>query len=141
MLWIPNVSLDDAGVYDVVVTNVCGPVLSDPAHLIVCLENPDGDMNGDDNLTSADVPLFIQALVDRVAYDALPFSVDVDLVADLNGDGRFDLGDLGALSALFSGPTSASAGAVPEPTTLSLALILLLGIAIRQPRRVSARPP
>ena len=49
---------------------------------------------------------------------------------------RFDLGDVAAFSALFGGPASASAAAVSEPSTLSLAIVLLMGIAIRYRRRV-----
>jgi hypothetical protein len=48
--------------------------------------------------------------------------------------GTFDLDDMASFSAMFGG--SASANAVPEPTTLLLAIILLFGIAIRQQRRV-----
>jgi hypothetical protein len=45
------------------------------------------------------------------------------------------LGDTAVLSTLFGGPTMAIAQAVPEPTTLSLAVILLVGVTIRQRRR------
>ena len=91
-----------------------------------------GDMNQDGNLTAADSPLFVEALVDPTTYAArlLPFSAAV--VGDVNCDGTFDLGDIGAFSALLGGP--ASTQAVPEPTTLSLAVVLLMGIAIRQRR-------
>jgi hypothetical protein len=92
-----------------------------------------GDMNGDDNLTLADAPLFIQALVDRAKYDLTYSFVNADAAGDVNENGTFDLGDIADFSAMFGG--SASADAVPEPATLSLAVILLLGIAIRQRRR------
>ncbi len=39
-------------------------------------------------------------------------------------------------SKLFSGPAAASVAAVPEPGALSLAVVLLMGLAIRQRRRV-----
>ena len=91
-----------------------------------------GDMNGDLIVDLTDVPLFVQALVDRASYDANAFPVDADVNGNVNKDGMFDLGDLGAFSALFSG--AASAQAVPEPTTLSLAVLLLMGITIRQRR-------
>ena len=95
-----------------------------------------GDMNQDGNVTVADSPLFVEALVDPVAYVARGFPFPADEVGDVNEDGRFDLGDLSAFSALtFSG--SASASTVPEPSTVSLGvLFLLMGIAIRQRRRV-----
>jgi hypothetical protein len=56
-------------------------------------------------------------------------------IVSLNG--AFDLGDIGQFSELFNGPeaASASAAAVPEPTTLSLAVVLLMGMAIRPRRR------
>lgn len=97
-----------------------------------------GDMNGDDSITLSDVPLFIQALTDRAAYDANGFAspigilVNADVNGDVNQDGCFDLGDLGPFSALLGGP--ASTQAVPEPTTIVLTIILLMGIAIRQRR-------
>ena len=55
---------------------------------------------------------------------------------DVSLNGTFDLGDIASFSGLITGPASASAAAVPEPTTHSLAVVLLLGIAIRQRRRV-----
>ncbi len=95
-----------------------------------------GDFNGDGNVNLADVPLFVQALVDRAAFDTAFPALDADLIGDVNQDGTFDLGDIGLFSGLFNGPTPASAQAIPEPTTLSLAVVLLLGIAIRRRRRV-----
>lgn len=96
--------------------------------------NP-GDMDGSGSVNLADVPLFIQALVDRATYDAaFPF-LDADLFGDIDGSGTFDVGDLGPFSALLGGPATANAAAVPEPGTLSLAIVLLLSLAIRQRRR------
>ncbi len=82
------------------------------------------------------VPAFVQALVDRATYDATYPFVNEESAGDIDGSGTYDLGDIGVFSALFIGPASASAQAVPEPTTLSLAVVLLMGIAIRQRRRV-----
>ena len=53
-------------------------------------------------------------------------------------DGQVGVGTFSALSrfddlTVFAAPTSANA--VPEPTTISLAVVLLMGIAIRQRRR------
>ena len=55
---------------------------------------------------------------------------------DIDGSGTFDLGDIGLFSGLFGSPAAASAAAVPEPSTLSFAVILLPGLAIRKRRRV-----
>ena len=95
-----------------------------------------GDMTGDGLVNLDDVPAFIQALVNRTAYDAQGYVTNTDAAGDIDGSGTFDLGDIGLFSGLFSGPASASAQAVPEPSTLSLAVILLMGIAIRRRRRV-----
>ncbi len=92
-----------------------------------------GDMDGDLAVTTADASLFIQALVNRAAYDANGFFVvSADFNADMDASSTFDLSDLAPFNELFAG----SASAVPEPSTLSLAVILLMGIAIRRRRRV-----
>ncbi len=95
-----------------------------------------GDMTGDGLVNLADVPAFVLALTDRGAYDAAFPLINTDAAGDIDGSGIFDLGDTGLFSGLFGGPASASAQAVPEPGTLSLAVVLLMGIAIRQRRRV-----
>lgn len=84
-----------------------------------------GDMDGDLVVTTADAALFVQALVDRAAYDANGFFVDADLNGDVDGSGTFDLGDLSLFSGLLGGP--ASAAAVPEPTSASF-LAMALGV-------------
>ena len=90
-----------------------------------------GDMNGDNMLTDADVNPFVQALTDRAAYDSAHPLLDADINGDVNGDGAFNLGDVGAFKILIaSQPASANAAAVPELSTLLLAMIsiaLLLG--------------
>ncbi len=67
-----------------------------------------------------------------LAPDVYP-RVNETLVGDTNQDDHFDLGDTDSFSALLGG--LASAAAVPEPTTLSLAVVLLLGIVIRRRQR------
>ena len=95
-----------------------------------------GDMDGDHDVTAADVPLFVQALVDRSGYNAIAittptgFLVDADLSGDVNQDGTFDTGDTAAFSALLGGP--ASAASVPEPGAWLLALFALAGVAGRR---------
>ena len=88
-----------------------------------------GDMDGNGLVNLADVPAFIQALVDRPGYDVQGFVTNTDAAGDIDGSGTFDLGDTGLFSGLFGGPASASAQAVPEPGTLSLALVFLMGLA------------
>ena len=89
-----------------------------------------GDMNGDFNVTVADAPLLVEALVNRPAYDAHMFPVNPDINGDVNQDGIFDLGDVGSFSALLGGP--ASAASVPEPSTFLLALFALAGVVGRR---------
>ena len=111
-------------VKDVLLGNALGEVLLLAGAVPVVL----GDMNGDFNVTVADVGLFVQALTDRPAYNAHLFPVNPDINGDVNQDGTFDTGDLGPLSALLGGP--ASANAVPEPSALmlsGLAMVLLAG--------------
>lgn len=61
--------------------------------------------------------LIVQALVDRTVYDTHLSPVDPDANGNVNQDGMFDLGDLGAFSALLGGPASVSA--VPAPLASS----------------------
>ena len=89
-----------------------------------------GDMNNDGNITTADVPLFIEALVDRAAYDARGLGLNASLIGDVNMDGVFDLGDSSAFSALLGGPASASA--VPEPSSIMLLAIALGAVVLRR---------
>ena len=88
-----------------------------------------GDMNGDFNVTLADAPLLVEALIDRTAYDAHMYSVDPDINGDTDGSGTFDSGDLAAFNALLP---PASAASVPEPRTFLLALFALAGVAGRR---------
>ena len=105
---------------------------------ILLADGPDlfpvlGDMNQDGDVTTADAPLLVEALVDPATYAArlLPFSATE--VGDLNQDGTFDLGDIAEFSAQFG--ASAGADAAPEPTSLSFATLLLMVLAVVRWRR------
>ena len=90
-----------------------------------------GDMNDDGTVDSNDVPLFVQAIVDRSGYDANGFGVDADIRGDVNQDGMFDHGDLAGFNALFaSSAASVAAASVPEPSALVLVNLILIGLAI-----------
>jgi len=80
-----------------------------------------GDFDGDGDVDEADVPLFVQALVDRAAYNAAFPLFDADRIGDVNQDGIFDFDDISAFSNLVS--ASAGGQAVPEPVTASLLAI------------------
>ena len=93
-----------------------------------------GDMNADDVIDDADIPLFVQALVDRAAYNALGhYSPEVvDIIGDLDGSGTFDLGDVGPFKTAVLGAGSASGSAVPEPSTLVLLALGLMAVGRRR---------
>ena len=95
-----------------------------------------GDMDGDGSLTTADVPLFVQALVNRAVYDANGFFVNADFTGDVDQSGTFDLGDLSTFGALsFSATASASASSIPEPGSASLVIMILSVLALVDRRR------
>jgi hypothetical protein len=54
---------------------------------------------------------------------------------DINLDGRVDLNDFGQFKALFPAVAAAAALGVPEPTTTSLALLMVLGGSLARCRR------
>ncbi len=93
-----------------------------------------GDMNGDGAVDMSDVNPFVQALTNRALYDAQGFPVNFpDIIGDVNEDGSFNLGDVAAFKLAVNPPGTASASAVPEPS--SLVLLGILGIAISFCRR------
>ena len=91
---------------------------------------PVGDMNGDGFVNTGDVPLFIQALVDRAAYVAQFPGLDPDILGDVDGSGTFDLGDINAFSDLFGGSTSASGSASASVTPNASMAVVAQGMAI-----------
>ena len=65
-----------------------------------------GDANDDGALSNLDIALFVLALTNRVAYQAMLPDVDPDLVLDMNDDGVFNNLDIGGfVSALTGGGT------------------------------------
>jgi len=92
------------------------------SRLAVFDERLPGDMNDDGTVDLLDTSLFIQALIDRPAFETAYPLVDADRVGDIDENGRFDLGDLGPFGDLFN---AAPTAAVPEPP-LSVLLVGLL---------------
>ncbi len=92
-----------------------------------------GDMNGNGLVNLGDVAPFIQALVDRAAYDAQMYGVNADITGDIDGSGTFDTGDIEALPALFGGTATArsdtqyTAGQVTDPPWRASSATQLLG--------------
>jgi len=84
-----------------------------------------GDMNGDGDLDELDVPLFVQALTNRLAYDNAYSEIDADVIGDFDGNGLLDMGDIAQFSDAVADAisTSAAASAVPEPAGVLLFLL------------------
>ncbi len=105
------------------------------------------EFDGDGNVTTADAGLLIQALTNRMAYDATYPLLDADALGDVDMNGVFDLGDLSAFSVLLGGPATALLGrapnngpavapSVPEPGAI---LLVLCGLPLLLARRRRGR--
>ncbi len=77
-----------------------------------------GDMNGDGLVNLADVPAFIQALVDRAAYNLAYPLVDADETGNIDGSGqhpsRARTDDTFTRSCSSAGPCDSKATACVE---------------------------
>lgn len=90
-----------------------------------------GDMNGDGGVNDADVPLFVLALTDRLAYETAQPEIDADVIGDFDGNGKLDLGDIAGFKSAAFGLASARANVVPEPgcaLLFALAAWCVLGV-------------
>jgi hypothetical protein len=83
--------LEDAGMYDVILTDGCDSTVAGPVHVIVVACT--GDLNQDGLRDLADLGILLA-------------SFQVDGGGDIDGDGDTDLSDLGALLAHFGEPCS-----------------------------------
>ena len=105
-----------------------------------------GDMNLDKKVDPKDIPLFAFAMRDNVGYDDALYPTEHE-VADVDGNGRVDFGDLTPFAEKVQENTSLSATqvkelilsslAVPEPTTcllLTVGLIAMLRMRTPQNR-------
>ena len=61
-----------------------------------------GDVNCDGVISYADIAPFVLAISDRTAYEHRYFSCDF-MLADIDGDGYANYGDINAFVALLSG--------------------------------------
>lgn len=87
-LTISNAQLEDAGAYDVIVSNDCGQAVSDPATLIV---NTCGDVNGDHVVNVSDLLAVIDAWG---ACPPAPQTCAADIAPPPGGNGVVNVGDL-----------------------------------------------
>jgi len=90
---IPAAVPDDAGSYDVVVSNECGSTVSSPATLTVCTPDNPADLDGDCTVGLADLAALL------AHYGTTSGATHAD--GDVDGDGDVDLEDLAALLANY----------------------------------------
>lgn len=95
-----------------------------------------GDMNNDGVVTPDDVNPFVQALTHRAQYELQSYGADADLAGDVNGDGEFNLGDVGVFKALVASSAPDAAQSVPEPASALLMLFALVAVGMRRRRSV-----
>lgn len=94
VLTISPVSLADAGSYDVIVTNDCGPLTSSAAALTIAKSSPcPADLNGDLIVNGFDLALLLGEWTGAATYDPCRPA----LAADLSGDCRVNGFDLALL--------------------------------------------
>ncbi len=104
---------DDAGEYDVMVTNACGSVISDPATLTVT-PNCVGDIDGDSDTDWSDLAILL------TDYGCMSPS---DCVGDLNGDGASNLTDLAILFGDWGCPDDDAACDEPGPGVIDVSVV------------------
>ncbi len=97
------------------------------------ITSPPGDLNGDGEVTEADINAFVQALTNRTAFETNYPGVDADDLGDFNGNGKLDLGDVSGFILAVNAPgASAGSSSVPEPSTCLLFAIGLVGLFSRR---------
>jgi endonuclease I len=84
-----------------------------------------GDFNVDGQVTGADIPAMLKALTDLDGYEASKSLTPIALLAigDFSGDGMVSNFDLQPLLNLVATSGSGSLAAVPEPSTILLAVL------------------
>jgi hypothetical protein len=94
-----------------------------------------GDMDVDFDVDFDDIDDFVLGLNNAAAYEAM-FGLPPDVIGDLDKDGDLDFDDIPGFVEVLSG----GAQAVPEPSSLLLAMLAAVGCGrvIRTRRRVTA---
>jgi hypothetical protein len=101
-------------------------------------ESRPGDMNGDGGVDGEDIDLFFQAFADLDTFQATYPYLHALYIADFNADGAVDGEDIDPFFVAFAGGSpGASAGptAVPEPSSVALAVMGAAGLGIARWRR------
>jgi len=127
-------STDPPSTGSIVEATTFNTVIRDNTSLVIL-----GDMNGDLVVDEDDVPLFVQALTNRNAYQTAFPDINADFVGDFDNNGQLDLGDVKLFSQTVSNSTAANATSVPEPETISLVLFLVATCTTLQLRPNSFR--
>jgi len=94
------------------------------------------DMNGDGNVNFGDLAAFGSGISNPAAYTAANPNLNRVGRGDINGDGNFNFGDLAGFGSILGGSnpgsgagSSLTSGAVPEPASIALIGLALLGAA------------
>jgi hypothetical protein len=90
-----------------------------------------GDLNGDGLINFGDLTPFVKALTDIPGYEAMFPGLDRVERCDVSGDGLCNFGDLTPFANLLTGGPGTGT-AVPEPTSILLVVMALLGVASRR---------
>jgi hypothetical protein len=85
-----------------------------------------GDMDLDGDVDFDDVDNFVLGLNDAAAYKSM-FGISSSVGGDTDGDGDHDFDDIDGFVTIVVAHMNAHAATVPEPSTLVLAAIGLLG--------------
>lgn len=94
-----------------------------------------GDMNGDQLVDFDDIPGFVLGLTDSQQY-AAHYGLPATIRGDIDSDGDMDFDDIhGFVDLLFTGARDAQALQTPEPATMGLALVGMVGLLLILPRR------